>query len=151
MLCVHHECECAGGEDYATLQGRETKNDIQLALKRRPMYIYIYIYMYIYIYIYIALLLNNRSIFRSFPIQQVKSLARCSKEELQSSMKSQLTHQQHRTRRKGSYTPCTEGNLQSAPTTQKWDSKTGLRQNDNDSNNTTNNNTINDNDNSKEY
>ena len=61
--------------------------------------------------------------FRSFPIQQVKSLARCSREELQSSMKSQLTHQQHRTRRKGSYTPCTEGNLQSAPTTQKWDSK----------------------------
>ena len=27
------------------------------------------------------------------------------------------------TRKKGSYTPCTEGNLQSAPTTQKWDSK----------------------------
>ena len=76
--------------------------------------------MYMYIHMCVIVIFGP---FRSFPIQQVKSLARCSREELQSSMKSQLTHQQHRTRRKGSYTPCTEGNLQSAPTTQKWDSK----------------------------
>ena len=36
------------------------------------MYIYIYIYIYIYMFF----------LFGHFPIQQVKSLARCSREEL---------------------------------------------------------------------
>ena len=62
------------------------------------VYIYIYIYVYVYIYIYICIYIHiciyiyiYTHIFGHFPIQQVKSLARCSREELQSSMKSQLT------------------------------------------------------------
>ena len=55
------------------------------------------------------------------------NLSRVSPAAVGKSFKAQWSHswlnQQHRTRRKGSYTPCTEGNLQSAPTTQKWDSE----------------------------